>query len=390
MEKKESAFALMFCAVDYKELCEGIRNPGTSSGYLEFKEDVPTAYPESAKSKPRTSAKASLTSGSASLCQGFASPGGARTAIRAAARTEAPGRRQPRAAAAVATAGSGAPRKAVPGALRGSWSGQRGVGGVSGRVGRGGGGKIASGGLGREGEGAAEDRRSRRRAVGAGSRAGRGESCWRRGEGAEPEEGDAERACLAPSGPANVTVSLAERSHPLTLRLTRTLAPKPAPPLDRGVPAIVRRTPPDPQAGTYSCHLPKGQLSPSQQRPPPPPAASGSWHPPAWVRAGRPSPPPWAVLAVFTTFPPGQWRTPGDEPEGAGRRGVHASPAFFLQRTLYMVERGRAKVAPAPRLLPQRLRLPRRPPPPLCRGDHRTGIPPPVSPRRARRRRRGP
>ncbi|XP_020763987.2 uncharacterized protein [Odocoileus virginianus] len=71
MEKKESAFALMFCTVDYKELCEGIRNPGTSSGYLEFKEDVPTAYPESAKSKPRTSAKASLTSGSASLCQAF-------------------------------------------------------------------------------------------------------------------------------------------------------------------------------------------------------------------------------------------------------------------------------------------------------------------------------
>lgn len=52
-----------------------------------------------------------------------------------------------------------------------------------------------------------------------------------------------------------------------------------------------------------------------------------------------------------------------------------------------MVERGRAKVAPAPRLLPRRLRLPRRPPPHLRRGDHRTGIPPPVSPRRARRRR---
>ena len=186
-----------------------------------------------------------------------------------------------------------------------------------------------------------------------------------------------------------MTVSLAERSHPLTLRLTSTLAPKPAPPRNRGVPGIVRCTGPlAPQAGTYCCHLPRGQLSPSQQRPPPPPAASGPWHPPAWVRAGRPSPPPWAVLAVFTTFPPGQWRTPGDEPEGAGRRGLHTSPAFFLQRTLYMVERGRAKVAPAPRLFPRRLRLRSRPPPPLCRGDHRTGIPPPAPPRRARRRRR--
>lgn len=113
------------------------------------------------------------------------------------------------------------------------------------------GGEIASGGLGREGEGAAEDRRSRRRAVGAGSRAGRGESCWRRGGGAEPEEGDAERACLAPGGPANVTVSLADRSQQLTLRLTRTLAPKPAPPRDRGVPAIVRRTPRPVPPGGY-------------------------------------------------------------------------------------------------------------------------------------------
>lgn len=46
---------------------------------------------------------------------------------------------------------------------------------------------------------------------------------------------------------------------------------------------------------------------------------------------------------------------------------MHASPAFFLQRTLYMVVRGRAKVAPAPRLLPRRLRLLRRPPPPAQR-----------------------
>lgn len=117
-----------------------------------------------------------------------------------------------------------------------------------------------------------------------------------------------------------------------------------------------------------SCHLHRGQLSPSQQRPPPPPAASGSSHPPAWVRAGRPSPPPSALfLAVFTTFPPGQWRTPGDEPEGAGRGGVHASPAFFLQRTLYMVVRGRAKVVPALRLLPRRLRFLHSPPPPAQR-----------------------
>lgn len=55
--------------MDYKGLCEGIRNPGTSSGYLEFQEGVPTAYPESAKSKPRTSAKAFLTSGSATVCK---------------------------------------------------------------------------------------------------------------------------------------------------------------------------------------------------------------------------------------------------------------------------------------------------------------------------------
>lgn len=102
-----------------------------------------------------------------------------------------------------------------------------------------------------------------------------------------------------------------------------------------------------------------------QRQPPPPPAARGSSHPPARVRAGRPAPPPSALLrGVFTTFPPGQRRTLGDEPEGAGRGGVHAPPAFFLQRTLYMVVRGRAKVAPALRLLPRRLRLPARSSPP--------------------------
>lgn len=37
--------------MDYKELCEGIRNPGTSSGYLEFKE-IPTAYRNQLKVNP--------------------------------------------------------------------------------------------------------------------------------------------------------------------------------------------------------------------------------------------------------------------------------------------------------------------------------------------------
>lgn len=165
-----------------------------------------------------------------------------------------------------------------------------------------------------------------------------------------------------------MTVSPAERSHPLTLMITRTLAPIRVKARSRGPwqPSLH----PPPHRGTHSSHLHRGQLSPTQLWPPPPPASSGSSHPPAWVRAGRPSPPPSALLlAVFTTFPPGQWRTPGDEPEGAGRGGVHASPAFFLQRTLYMVVRGRAKVAPAPRLLQRRRRLQllRCPPPPAQR-----------------------
>ena len=88
-------------------------------------------------------------------------------------RKEAPGRRHPRAAAVVATAGSGAPQPLFPalsvvvGAGSGVGGGERGA--------------IASGEPGREGEGAAEDRRSRRLALGAGSwsRAGRGRSCWR-------------------------------------------------------------------------------------------------------------------------------------------------------------------------------------------------------------------
>ena len=181
----------------------------------------------------------------------------------------------------------------------------------------------------------------------------------------EPEEGDAEQAARRPSQrdgqPRRALAPAHTHAHSLPA----------APPRDRGVPGILRRTP---QAGTYSCHLYRGQLSPGQRQPPPPPAASGSSHPPAWVRAGRPSPPPSALLAVFTTFPPGQWRTPGDEPEGAGRRGVHTSPAFFLQRTLYMVVRGRAKVAPAPRLLPRRLRLLRRPPHPPTRAAETTAL----------------
>lgn len=48
---------------------------------------------------------------------------------------------------------------------------------------------------------------------------------------------------------------------------------------------------------------------------------------------------------------------------------MHASPAFFLQRTLYMVVRGRVKVAPALRRRPRRLRLPARSSPP-ARSSH--------------------
>lgn len=193
------------------------------------------------------------------------------------------------------------------------------------------------------------------------------------------EEGDAEKAawqrrpCQRDGQPSRALAPAHTHAHSHTRSYPRHCA-------IAGVPSTLRRTP---QAGTYSCHLQRWQLSPSQQQPPPPLAASSSSHPSAWVRAGRPSPPPSALLTVFTTFPPGQWRTPGDEPEGAGRGGVHASPAFFLQRTLYMVVRGRAKEAPALWRLPRRLRL-QYSPRSLCSGDPRAGIPPPLSPHQAR------
>lgn len=97
------------------------------------------------------------------------------------------------------------------------------VGAGSGVAGREGGDRERR--LGREGEGAAEDRLERRLAVGAGnrSRAGRGGSSWR-GEARNPRRGT-RRGLPGPAGRANVTVSPAERSHPLTLTLTRTLAP---------------------------------------------------------------------------------------------------------------------------------------------------------------------
>lgn len=157
------------------------------------------------------------------------------------------------------------------------------------------------------------------------------------------EEGDAEKAAWhrrlrQRDGQPSRALALAHtRSH--SRSLAHSLPPVPR--RDRGSQASFTAHPAPSEAGTYSCHLHRGQLSPSQQQQPPPPAASGSSHPRARVRAGRPSPPPSALLlAVFTTFPPGQWRTPGDQPEGAGRGGVRASPAFFLQRTLYMVVRG--------------------------------------------------
>ncbi|XP_027412875.1 WAS/WASL-interacting protein family member 1-like [Bos indicus x Bos taurus] len=199
---------------------------------------------------------------------GLASRGGASTAIRAAARKEAPGRRQPRAAAAVATAGSGAPRKALPGALRGSWSGQQGVGVESGRVVLGG--------------------NDPERRAGKGGGGGGGGPAVEAPRCAEPEEGDAERACLAPGGPANVTVSLAERSHPLTLRLTSTLAPKPAPPRNRGVPGI---------GPTFS--EPAAAAAPSSRLRPLAPAGVGSRGPALPSPLGCPRRlhhiPPWSV-----------------------------------------------------------------------------------------------
>ncbi|XP_039693918.1 spidroin-2-like [Pteropus medius] len=148
------------------------------------------------------------------LCKGEEA---ATSAVRAA-RGKAPGRHQPGAAAAVATAGCGASQTALPGALRSSRSGQRRCGGE---------GATESDGLRREGEGAAEDPLWRRLAVGAVSRnrAGQGGSRWRRGT---------RRRLPGTAGPANVTVSPAERSHPLTLMLTRTLAPTLATARSRG------------------------------------------------------------------------------------------------------------------------------------------------------------
>lgn len=95
-------------------------------------------------------------------------------------------------------------------------------------------------------------------------------------------------------------------------------------------------------------------LRPSDgSRPLQPPRAPGTLRP-GIVRAGPPLPPSLSRSASSPHSPPGQWRTPRDEPEGAGLEGVRASPAFFLQRTLYMVVRGREKVVLAPRLLRRR------------------------------------
>lgn len=137
------------------------------------------------------------------------------------------------------------------------------------------------------GEGTAGDSLERQLAAEAGSRSRQGgEGAVGRGSG-ETEEGDAERAAR-PRRLLNVLVSLVERSLAPALTHARSHHRSHARSPDLRAPSPY---PPDP-AGTYCSHLHWGQLSPTQRWQPPPPAASGSWHPPAWDRAGRPPLPP--------------------------------------------------------------------------------------------------
>lgn len=108
----------------------------------------------------------------------------------------------------------------------------------------------------------------------------------------------------------------------------------------RSQPAATRAPP---QANTYSGHLQGGCATLSHRL---------VWAAAPVSRPGGSPPLPPGLLRLFSSPhfnpPPGQWRKPGAEPEAAavGPGGVHASPAFFLQRTLYMVARGPAQGAP--------------------------------------------
>lgn len=199
------------------------------------------------------------------------------------------------------------------------------------------------------GEGTARESLERQLAAGAGSLSRQGgEGAVGRGSG-ETEEGDAELAAWL-GRPANALVSLGERSHPVSLTLPRTIAPT-------RDPQVSGPLPPHPQTRrvlTVPICTEGNFLRPSDgSRPLQPPRAAGTLRP-GIVRAGPPLPPSLSGSASSPHSPPGQWRTPRDQPEGAGLEGVRASPAFFLQRTLYMVVRGRETLVLVPRLLRRR------------------------------------
>lgn len=223
------------------------------------------------------------------------------------------------------------------------------------------------------GGGGGEDPRRRRLAVGAVSRhrAGQGGSRWRRGT---------RRRLPGTAGPANVTVSPAERSHPLT----RSLAPTRATARPRGP----QHPSPHPPGGYLQ--LPSAEVATFSE-----PAAAAA---------------PSSRLRSLAPFGLGSRRPALPSPLGAPRRLHHISPrsaAHARGRAGGSGARGCACIArlllaahavhgsegageggtgpsAAPRLL-QRLRYR---PPPLRSGDPRAGIPPPLSPRRARYRRR--
>ena len=195
----------------------------------------------------------------------------------------------------------------------------------------------------------------------------------------EPEEGDAEQAARRPSQrdgqPRRALAPAHTHAHSLPA----------APPRDRGVPGILRRTP---QAGTYSCHLYRGQLSPGQRQPPPPPAASGSSHPPAWVRAGRPSPPPLGSPRRLHHIPPWSVAHARGRARGSGTQGCAYIARLLLAAHTVHGSEGASEGGTGPSAAPTAAAAPApssAPPHPRS-GDHRTGIPPPPSPCQARRR----